>query len=314
MSGGDGAPGWTFEAAGLDFTKFHAADAAHVMQAKYDYARGGRQRQLSADELGAELPAASEHDHVDAVLRRPRLRARRARSTARTFRTICRIIICRRMRQVALRVRDLPHVIGFDTLNEPGEGMIGSELDYRHEVSTAENPSPVRPGVALSSLDALLLARGVSRELPRYKRAADGSVVRAASTIANPNGVSIWRDGAGCPFEAAGAYRYSNGVAEVLRNDYFTHVGGSQDRSRSGLHAAVLPSRRADGSRRARRLAAVRGDESIQGGRRSRVSAGMPKRTRECQPLVRHHGAAHEGVRICGAIDPTAASPAHRVS
>ncbi|MGZ5934847.1 MAG: cellulase family glycosylhydrolase, partial [Rhizomicrobium sp.] len=43
MSGGDGAPGWTFEAVGLDFTKFHAAGAAHVMQHKYDYAKGGRQ-------------------------------------------------------------------------------------------------------------------------------------------------------------------------------------------------------------------------------------------------------------------------------
>ncbi len=43
MSGGDGAPGWTFEAVGLDFTKFHASGAAHVMQHKYDYARGGRQ-------------------------------------------------------------------------------------------------------------------------------------------------------------------------------------------------------------------------------------------------------------------------------
>jgi hypothetical protein len=72
----------------------------------------------------------------------------------------------------------------------------------------------------------LLLARGVSRELPRYKRAGDGSVVRTTSTAANPNGVSIWREGAGCPFEAAGAYRYANGVAEVLRRDYFTHAAG----------------------------------------------------------------------------------------
>ena len=43
MSGGDGAPGWTFEAAGLDFTKFDAADAAHVMQWRYDHRLGGRQ-------------------------------------------------------------------------------------------------------------------------------------------------------------------------------------------------------------------------------------------------------------------------------
>ena len=36
MTGGDGAPGWTFEAAGLDFTKFDVADAAHVMSYRYD--------------------------------------------------------------------------------------------------------------------------------------------------------------------------------------------------------------------------------------------------------------------------------------
>src|SRR5690606_19321055 len=35
MTGGDGAPGWTFEAVGLDFRTFHRAGAAHLMQAKY---------------------------------------------------------------------------------------------------------------------------------------------------------------------------------------------------------------------------------------------------------------------------------------
>jgi hypothetical protein len=130
------------------------------------------------------------------------------------------------MRQVALRVRDLPHVLGFDTLNEPGEGMIGCQLDYRHEASTTEHPAPMRAGLALSSLDALLMARGVARELPRYKRAPDGSIVRVASTVANADGVSIWRDGAECPFAAAGAYSCENGMAQVLRRDHFTHVAG----------------------------------------------------------------------------------------
>ena len=36
MSGGDGAPGWTFEKVGLDFTKFYDAGAAWVMQYRYD--------------------------------------------------------------------------------------------------------------------------------------------------------------------------------------------------------------------------------------------------------------------------------------
>src|SRR3979490_237766 len=38
MSGGDGGPGWTFEAVGLDFTQFGRSGAAHVMQYAFDYA------------------------------------------------------------------------------------------------------------------------------------------------------------------------------------------------------------------------------------------------------------------------------------
>lgn len=41
--GGDGAPGWTFNVAGLDFTKFGPSGAAHLMQYRYDPVVGGRQ-------------------------------------------------------------------------------------------------------------------------------------------------------------------------------------------------------------------------------------------------------------------------------
>jgi hypothetical protein len=184
MSGGDGAPGWTFEVAGLDFTKFHAADAAHLMQAKYDYALGGRQPAYPQMSWASNyrLPA---NMIMWTLFFGGRDFAPEVRVAGRNVQDYLQDRYLGAMRQVALRVRDLPHVIGFDTLNEPGEGMIGSDLD------------------ALSSLDALLIARGVNR-----------------------NGVSIWHEGVGCPFEAAGAYRYSKGVAEVLRRDYFTHVAG----------------------------------------------------------------------------------------
>ena len=45
MSGGDGAPGWTFDSVGLDFTKFHDAGATHVMQYKYDYTSEERRQE-----------------------------------------------------------------------------------------------------------------------------------------------------------------------------------------------------------------------------------------------------------------------------
>ncbi|HEY9216518.1 MAG TPA: cellulase family glycosylhydrolase, partial [Phenylobacterium sp.] len=45
MTGGDGAPGWTFEAMGLDFARFDAAGAAHVMQHRYDFASEVRRQE-----------------------------------------------------------------------------------------------------------------------------------------------------------------------------------------------------------------------------------------------------------------------------
>jgi hypothetical protein len=53
--------------------------------------------------------------------------------------------------QVASRVRMLPHVIGFDVLNEPGLGWLGQPLS-----TWAGPPIPVRR----SPLAALAVARG----------------------------------------------------------------------------------------------------------------------------------------------------------
>jgi hypothetical protein len=176
MSGGDGAPGWTFEAAGLDFTKFHAADAAHLMQAKYDYARGGRQPGYPQMSWASNyrLPA---NMIMWTLFFAGRDFAPDLSSDGRNVQDELQERYLGAMRQVALRVRHMPHVLGFDTLNEPGEGLIGRELDLSN--------------VPMGS-----------------------------------NGVSIWRDGASCPFEAAGAYRVANGAVEILRRDYFTHVAG----------------------------------------------------------------------------------------
>ena len=242
MSGGDGAPGWTFEAAGLDFTRFHAADAAHLMQAKYDPARGGRQDaypQMSWPS-NYRLPA---NMILWTLFFGGRDFAPRHEVDGRNVQDFLQDHYLGAMRQVASRVASLPHVIGFDTLNEPGEGMIGAPLDYRHEAMTLQHPEPVFPGLASSSLDALLLARGVSRELPRYER-RNGKVVRVGTEILNSRRVSIWREGVECPFEAAGAYRLVGEQPDILRNDHFTHVAGrgielERDYMRPFFHAVA---------------------------------------------------------------------------
>lgn len=224
MSGGDGAPGWTFEAAGLDFTRFDAAGAAQVMQYKYDFARGGRQED--------RYPEMSwSHNY-----RYP------ANGIMWTLffagNTFCPDLICDdvpiqdylqthylgAMRAVAERVADIDHVIGFDSLNEPGSGFVGRALSARPLGAAGE--APARPGLAMSVLDALLIASGVPRSVPRFALDREAmKVVPVGEETLNVEAIPIWTSGA-CPFERAGAYGF-DGASDIRTDEaYFCERDG----------------------------------------------------------------------------------------
>ncbi|MGZ5960243.1 MAG: cellulase family glycosylhydrolase [Rhizomicrobium sp.] len=224
MSGGDGAPGWTFEAVGLDFTKFHAAGAAHVMQHKYDYAKGGRQEdrypqmswssnyRLPANAIMWTLFFAGRDMTPDFKI------------DDKNVQDYLQDHYIGAMRAVAQRVQDQPHVIGFDTLNEPGEGWIGQKLTYRHTEASEDQGEPVRSGLVLSPFDALLAARGIPRSVPYLSMDRETRQMKATEQITlNPQGVSIWRGS--CPFEQAGVYSVKDGGTPGDER-YFTHRDG----------------------------------------------------------------------------------------
>jgi hypothetical protein len=218
MSGGDGAPGWTFDAVGLDFTKFHAADATHVMQYKYDRARGGRQdaypQMTWSQNYRMPANAIMWTLFFAGATFAPDLRI--AGMSAQTW---LQDRYLGAMRAVAERVKDMDHVLGFDTLNEPSLGWIGRPLSHQHTKRTAEHPDPVMPGPAWSVLDGLLVALGKPRQVPQvaYDAASNSMKVVRTDTV-NVGGVRIWRDGVTDPFAAA----YVRGEVE----DYFTRVNG----------------------------------------------------------------------------------------
>lgn len=215
MSGGDGAPGWTFEAVGLDFTKFHAADAAHVMQYRYDPAVGGLQEAYPQMSWASNyrMPAngfmwtlffggeAFAPDfRIDGVNAGRWLRDRYLGS----------------MRAVAERVADLDHVIGFDTLNEPGSGWIGRTLD---------DPGRTLSGLAWTPLAGLAAASGHSQTLPVHSFGKGETGRREI----NPNGVSIWLPGHEDPFRQAGVWDIDDaGQPVALRPDHFAALDGRQ--------------------------------------------------------------------------------------
>jgi len=218
MTGGDGAPGWTFEAAGLDLTRFHEADAAHVMQHRYDHRLGGRQPAYPQMSWATNyrMPAAAI---MWTLFFAGDTFAPHARVGDHSVEAFLQSHYLGAMRAVAERLADLDHVIGFDTLNEPGTGYIGHQL---------EAPLSRMGGPVWSALDGLAVASGLTRTLPVVPfgtRAATGV------QVVNPAQVPIWLPGRSDPFREAGAWDIGpDGAAQALQPDYFAvHLGRRVD-------------------------------------------------------------------------------------
>lgn len=213
MSGGDGAPGWTFEAAGLDFTKFDTADAAHLMQAKYDPKVGGRQANYPAMSWGGNyrMPA---NGIIWTLFFAGADFAPGAMVEGRNIQHWLQDHYCGAMGALAERVADIDMVIGFDTLNEPGSGYIGRALMA---------PQSRLFGAAWTPLDGLAAASGIPREVELLQLGG----ASAGSRSMNADGVSIWLPGHDDPFRANGAWDIaSDGTAMSMRDDYFEEVDG----------------------------------------------------------------------------------------
>jgi hypothetical protein len=156
FSGGDGAPFWTFELAGLLPERFVPAQAV-VLDAQDWPANALR------------VPAATMWTLFffgDRLC--PELRGVQGRLQEHYIRALC---------AVAERVADLDNVLGYDTLNEPDGGFAGrGEEMTRPRRFFAGGPEP------FSTLEHLAAADG------RAVVAADGRVL-------NPQAIPIWRAG-----------------------------------------------------------------------------------------------------------------------
>jgi len=232
MSGGDGAPGWTFEAVGLDFTKFDAAGAAHVMQHRYDYdspeARQEDRYPMMSWASNYRLPANGVMwtAFFAGALLTPAWKVGGVNVQDFLQSHYIGAVVA-----LAERVKHLPNVIGFDSLNEPGLGWVGEKLSEHHIAPTHDNPTPLRPGPSWTPLEALKAARGLPTTVPvlGWGETRETLVVRH-ETLANPDGVSIWRTDGPDPFELAGAWRLENGEAVAVDEDFFrVHDGKRLD-------------------------------------------------------------------------------------
>ncbi len=207
-TGGDGAPGWTMEALGMDLRVMHRTGSAILHQEYGDpfprmiwptnYNRYGAATMFTLFFGGDVFAPGIEVDGlpVQGWLQEHYIAA---------------------MKHAARRLKSCAAIVGWGSMNEPHQGYMG----YK-DLSSLEN-CVVRMGAMPSGFQSMAAASGWPTKVDRYS--VLGPREPAGETL-NPEGISLFVDGATCPWKRLGVWTDDGGAPKLLRPDYFSSVGG----------------------------------------------------------------------------------------
>ncbi len=209
-TGGDGAPGWTLEAVGMDLSKIAVTGAAISHQTHGDpfprmiwptnYEKLGAGTMFSLFFAGNDFAPATK---IEGIPVQEYLQGHYINA----------------IKQIALRLNDLPNVVGYDSLNEPGGGYVGSKNLAAHDLSLlAMDASP-------TPYQAMLLGAGYVQEVDVLNMGFNGAEVVGKQTL-NPNGERVWRSGYDCVWKQNGVWTDEGRSPRLLRPDHFAFVNG----------------------------------------------------------------------------------------
>ena len=212
FTGGDGAPGWTLELAGFDLTRLHASGAAILHQEHGDpfprmiwpmnynklailtmftlfFAGNDFAPQLKVN--GIPIQEYLQSHYINA------------------------------MKQVALRLKDLSNVVGYDSLNEPSRGFIGEkDIDQRAQAV------PMLNGDSPTMFQSMLMGSGYPQRVDVYSIGLTG-IKKTTSRLVNPKGESAWLPGCEDIWKRHGVWDLdSTGQPVIHKSDYFRVVNG----------------------------------------------------------------------------------------
>jgi len=210
FSGGDGAPGWTFEAVGFDISHFVETGAA-IVHATHPgpYPRMiwfSNTKKLACATMFTLFFAGNDFapqalvggEPIQEYLQRHYFNA---------------------IQQVALRLKDQPNVIGYDTMNEPSSGYIG----WKDLNSTAGH---VNVNVSPTPYQSMLLGEGLSQEVDFWSLRL-ASIKKTGTRRLNESSQRVWLPGYECVWKQHGVWDFdTSGVPHLLLPDYFTKING----------------------------------------------------------------------------------------
>lgn len=207
-TGGDGAPAWTLEKVGFDITRLHETGAAICHQLHGDpYPH--MMWPTNRNKLGAATMytlffagnAFAPNTRVEGIPVQEYLQSH-------YFSAIKRLVE---------RVRDLPNIIGYDSMNEPGTGFIGlPNLDAWDTLLT----HGLMPTPAQAIMGAMYPQAVGDWELQGL------TFVQTGTVTMNPEGQSVWKEGFEDVWKANGVWTDERGEPRILRPDHFATVGG----------------------------------------------------------------------------------------
>ncbi len=209
FTGGDGAPGWTFELVGLDITKFQETGAAFTHQAHGDplpqMIWSTNATKLAAATMFTLFFGGSDFAPLTKIEGEP------AQDYLQKH-------FIGSIQKLGEYISDLPNVVGYDSMNEPVEGWIGIR-DLNKRITTVEK------GLIPTPFQAMQLGSGISLKLENWERGILGPRI-ISREIVNPEGISVWKDGYDPIWQHNGVWKTINKAPVLLQPNYFGYRQG----------------------------------------------------------------------------------------
>ncbi|KAG0080791.1 hypothetical protein BGZ90_011301 [Linnemannia elongata] len=211
FSGGSGAPGWTFEAAGLDLRKFKATGAAYVHNTNQE---AGDSPPMVWPTNYTKLAASTMFTLFWAGDTFAPNKMYQGEPIQQFLQN--RYFAC--YNHLAQRLSHLDAVIGFEVMNEPHPGYIGLESLTRYEFN-----SNLVFGDSPSAVEGFALGDGMALPIEVWVKSWPFPTKKQGTRIINSEKVSAWLEGE-CIWKQHGVWSVNQktGKPQVDRPDYFT--------------------------------------------------------------------------------------------
>jgi hypothetical protein len=209
LSGGDGAPGWTYEAVGFEARQFAETGAAIVHAV-----HGDPFPRMIWPTNNSKLAAAT----MFTLFFGGNDFAPQTRVGGEPVQEFLQRHYLEALKQVAMRLKGLPQVVGYDTMNEPSPGYIGWP-DLR------EPDNLLRLGEMPSPFQSMLLGAGFPQEVDVWGLGLTG-LRRRGRRLLNAEGKRAWRRDFECIWQENGVWDLGgDGLPRLVRPDHFCRVG-----------------------------------------------------------------------------------------